>query len=96
VYKRQEEDDIYIEKEISFTTAVLGGKVDVPGIEKTLNMTVPLGTRDGAILRLKNQGFFKTGTEERGSLLVKISIRIPKKLNKTQKELLEKLQKTGL
>lgn len=91
-----EEDDIYIEKEISFTTAVLGGKVDVPGIEKTLNMTVPLGTRDGAILRLKNQGFFKTGTEERGSLLVKISIRIPKKLNKTQKELIEKLQKTGL
>jgi DnaJ-class molecular chaperone len=91
-----EEDDIYVEKEIPFTTAVLGGKVDVPGIEKTLNMTVPLGMRDGSILRLKNQGFFKTGTEERGSLLVKISIKIPKKLNKTQKELLEKLKQLGL
>jgi len=91
-----EEDDIYVEKEIPFTTAVLGGKVDVPGIEKTLNMTVPLGTRGGSILRLKNQGFFKTGTEERGSLLVKISIKIPKKLNKTQKELLEKLKQSGL
>jgi DnaJ-class molecular chaperone len=91
-----EGDDIYVEKEIPFTTAALGGKIQVPGIEKTLNVTVPPGTSDGSILRLKNQGFYHTGSEERGSELVKISISIPSKLNKTQKELLEKLKKTGL
>ncbi len=91
-----EEDDIFVEKEIPFTTAVLGGKVEVPGIEKTLKVTIPPGTRDGSLLRLKNQGFYMTGTEERGNLLVKISIQVPHKLNKTQKELIEKLKHLGL
>ena len=91
-----EEDDIYVEREIPFTTAVLGGKITVPGIEKSLNVKVPPGTSDGSILRLKNQGFYKTGSEERGNELVKIRIQVPSKLNKSQKELLEKLQQTGL
>ncbi|MFX1275605.1 MAG: DnaJ C-terminal domain-containing protein [Promethearchaeota archaeon] len=91
-----EGDDIYTEKEIPFTTAVLGGKVDVKGIEKTLSVTVPAGTKDGSLLRLKNQGFYKTGSENRGNHLVEIKIKIPKKLNKEQRELLEKLKKTGL
>jgi len=90
------DDDIYVEKEIPYTTAVLGGKVQVPGIEKPLNVTVPPGTRDGSLLRLKNQGFYTTGTDQRGNELVRISIKIPKKLNKTQKELLKQLQNTGL
>jgi len=89
-------DDILVEKEIAFTTAVLGGKIQVPGIDKTLNVTVPPGTSDGSILRLKNQGFYRTGSERRGSELVKISISVPTKLNKVQKELLEKLQSNGL
>ncbi len=89
-------DDVYVEKEIPFTTAVLGGKVQVPGIEKDLNVSVPPGTSDGSILRLKNQGFYRTGLEQRGSELVKISIKIPTKLNKSQRELLEKLKESGL
>jgi curved DNA-binding protein len=89
-------DDIIIEQEVTFTTAVLGGKIQVPGIEKTLNVNVPPGTSDGSILRLKDQGFYKTGSEERGNELVKISITIPRKLSKTQKQLLEKLKQEGL
>jgi DnaJ-class molecular chaperone len=91
-----EGDDIFVEKEIPFTTAALGGKTQVPGIEKNLNVTVPPGTSDGSILRLKNQGFYHTGSEQRGSELVKISITIPSKLSKNQKDLLEKLRKSGL
>ncbi len=89
-------DDIYVEQEVPFTTAALGGRVQVLGVENTLNVTVPSGTSDGSILRLKNQGFYKTGTEERGSELVKISIKVPTKLNKSQKQLLEKLKEAGL
>jgi curved DNA-binding protein len=89
-------DDIIVEQEIPFTTAVLGGKIQVPGIEKTLNVSVPPGTSDGSTLRLKDQGFYKTGSGERGSELVKITITIPRKVNKTQKELLEKLKQNGL
>jgi DnaJ-class molecular chaperone len=48
-------------------------------------------------LRLKNQGFYKINSNsERGNLLVEIKIKVPNKLNKTQKELLNKLQQAGL
>ncbi len=89
-------DDIYVEQEVPFTTAALGGKIQVLGVENTLNVTVPPGTSDRSILRLKSQGFYKTGSEERGSELVKISIKVPTKLNKSQKELLKKLKEAGL
>ena len=90
------EDDIYIEKEVPLTTAVLGGKIQVKGIEKTLNVSVPPGTSDSSLLRLKNQGFYKTNSEERGNLLVKIRVKVPQKLSRNQKELLIKLKESGL
>ena len=92
----RKDDDIYIEQEVPFTTAVLGGKIQVKGIEKTLNVSIPPGTNDSSLLRLKNQGFYKINSEQRGNLLVKIKIRVPKKLNRNQKELLVKLQAVGV
>jgi DnaJ-class molecular chaperone len=88
----RKEDDIYIEKEVPFTTAALGGKIQVAGIENSLNVSVPSGTNDSSLLRLKNQGFYKINSNQRGNLMVKIKIKVPKKLTKNQKELLEKLQ----
>ena len=90
------DDDIYVEKEVPFTTAALGGKIQVPGVEKTLNVSVPPGTNDSSLLRLKNQGFFKINSDQRGNLLIKIKITVPNKLNRNQKNLLEKLQNVGL
>ncbi len=89
-------DDVIVEQFIPFTTAALGGKIRVKGIEKVLSVNVPPGTKDGTILRLKNQGFYKIGSDNRGHELVKIRIQVPKKLNKIQKELLEKLKNSGL
>ncbi|UCC18710.1 MAG: J domain-containing protein [Promethearchaeota archaeon] len=90
------DDDIYIEKEVPYTTATLGGKIQVAGVEKTLNVTIPPGTNDSSLLRLKNQGFYKINSDQKGNLLVKIKIKVPDKLNKNQKNLLEKLQAVGL
>ncbi len=92
----REGDDIYVDQEILFTTATLGGKVEVPGLEKSLNVTIPAGTKDSTILRLKNKGFYKMTSEERGNQLVRVKIKIPKRTNKKQKELLEQLKATGL
>jgi len=89
-------DDIYIDHEIPFTTATLGGKIQVPGIENTINVTVPAGTKDSTVLRLKDKGFYKLNSEERGNQLVRVKIKIPKRTNKKQKELLEQLKAAGL
>ena len=95
IFERRD-DDLYVVQEVPFTTAAIGGKMQVPGIEKPLTVTVPKGTNDSSVLRLKNQGFYKINSKERGNLLVEIKIKVPNKLNKTQKELLEKLKETGL
>ena len=89
-------DDIYIDHEIPFTTATLGGKIQVPGIENTINVTVPAGTKDSTVLRLKDKGFYKLNSEERGNQLVRVKIKIPKRTSKKQKELLEQLKAAGL
>jgi DnaJ-class molecular chaperone len=94
-FKRRD-DDIYLVKEIPFTTAVLGGKVQVSGIDKTLNVSIPPGTKDSTILRLKNQGFYKINSNERGNQLIKVKIKVPNSLNGTQEELLKKLKVTGI
>lgn len=93
---KRENDDIQITVDIPFTTAALGGKIQVQGIERTLNITVPPGTKDATVLRLNDQGFYKLNSNNRGYLLVKISIKIPTQLDTNQKELLIKLQETGI
>ncbi|OLS13177.1 MAG: chaperone DnaJ domain-containing protein [Promethearchaeota archaeon CR_4] len=89
-------EDLSVIQEIPFTIAVLGGKISLEGVDKPLTVTIPPGTKDGSILRLKDQGFPKMGSEERGNLLVEIKIQVPNKIKKQQKEILEKLQETGL
>ncbi|MHA1782115.1 MAG: DnaJ C-terminal domain-containing protein [Promethearchaeota archaeon] len=95
IFKR-EGDDIYVDKEIPYTTAVLGGKIKVPGIEGPLTVTVPPGTKDNTILRLKNKGFYKLNSNERGNQLIRIKIKVPEFITPRQKELLEELKQTGL
>ena len=92
----REGDDIYIDHEIPFTTATLGGKTQVPGIEKSVSVTVPAGTKDSTVLRLKDKGFYKLNSEKRGNQLVRVKIKVPKRPTKKQKELLEQLKATGL
>ncbi|MFX1566789.1 MAG: DnaJ C-terminal domain-containing protein [Promethearchaeota archaeon] len=92
----RKDDDIYIEQEVPFTTAALGGKIQVSGVENILNVSVPAGTNDSSLLRLKNQGFYKINSNQRGNLMIKIKIKVPQKLNKNQRELLEKLQVLGV
>ncbi|MBY9013681.1 MAG: J domain-containing protein [Candidatus Lokiarchaeota archaeon] len=93
---KRDGDDIHVDQEIPFTTATLGGRIEVPGIEKPINVTVPPGTKDSTVLRLKEKGFYKLNSEERGNQLVRVKIKIPKRVNKKQKELLELLKATGL
>jgi DnaJ-class molecular chaperone len=95
-FKRNDNDDLLVMEEIPFTTAALGGKIEVQGVDRSLTVTVPPGTKDSTILRLRNQGFTKLRSSERGNLLIEINIQVPMTLTKEQEELLKKLQGTGL
>ena len=95
IYKRKD-DDIYFVFEIPYTTAVLGGEIKVPGIERNLKVMVPPMTKDSSLLRIKHRGFFNFYNNKRGIFFVKVRIKVPDTLNRLQEEKLYSLRNLGL
>jgi len=87
--------DIYCKMQIPYTTAVLGGEIDVPTIDnKVTVMKIPRGTQTGQVLRLKGMGIpHLNNSHIRGNQLVAVSIYVPKKLSRQEEEILHELAK---
>lgn len=86
----REGDDILLDLPISFTEASLGCKKDVPSLfNHTSRITIPEGTQNGKVFRVKGEGFPNVHGQGKGDLLVKIFVETPSKLSQRQKELLQ-------
>jgi molecular chaperone DnaJ len=96
VFKRKG-DDLYVTLPIKITDAVLGGEIEIPTLEgKKIKLKISPGTQSGELIKIKERGIPHFSGYGRGDLYVKLIIKIPKKLTKAQKELLDKLRKEGL
>lgn len=92
-----EEHNLVVEKEINFSQAVLGAKVEVATLEgKSLQVNIPAGTQPQSKLRLKGYGLPLLGGKGKGDQFVRILIKVPKKLSDHQKKIMEDLAKEGL
>jgi len=90
-------DDLYTSVPISFSQAVLGDEIEMQTLEGTkLLLKVPEGTESGKIIKISNKGIPHFSNGGRGNLYVELIIKTPKKVSKSQKELLEKLKQEGL
>jgi molecular chaperone DnaJ len=76
---------------ISVTEAMLGTTVEVPTLEEPVTLKVPAGTQSGTTMRVRGRGVPVSGKHAPGDLLVTIDVTIPRKLNKEQKVLVERL-----
>lgn len=85
---------LYCEVPISFVTAALGGEIEVPTLEGRLKLKIPSETQTGKLFRLREKGVCSVRGEGPGDLLCKVIVETPISLNKSQKILLEKLDKT--
>jgi len=93
----REGDDLYLSRDIKFSDAVMGANIVVPTVDgKRLNLKIPAGSQSGSKLRLKGYGMPKMNGRGRGDAYVKLSIAVPKKLNKKQRELVEGLRDSGM
>jgi len=88
IFERNE-DDLYCEVPVSFTTAALGGELVVPTLVGKASIRVPEGTQNATHFRLKEKGMPRLNSTRQGDLLVKVQVEVPTKLNRKQKEMLE-------
>lgn len=84
----RERYDVYVNVPITYAQATLGTKVTVPTIDGKVEYTVPEGTQSGKTFRLKNKGIPYVNGRGRGDQYVKVSVEIPKKLSKSQRDAL--------
>lgn len=81
--------DVIYEAEISFPQAALGTEIEVPILKGTDKLYVPAGTQNGDILRMKGKGI--PGRYGRGDQLVHVTVVVPKRLSRRQRQLIEQL-----
>jgi molecular chaperone DnaJ len=88
--------NIYCRVPIPFTTAALGGTIEVPTVEGTMTrVTVPPGTQSGHRFRLKAKGMTVLRSPLRGDMFVQAVVETPVNLTKRQQELLREFEKEG-
>ena len=92
-----EEFDLYINRELKLSEAILGTTVSVPTIDdKQLSLKIPPGTKSGTKMRLPGHGLPDMKDNKKGDLFVRIQVQIPQHLNKEQKKVVDKLAAVGL
>ncbi len=77
---------------INIAQASLGSLVYVPTLDGRVELNVPAGTQPGQVFRMKGKGVAQLQGNRRGDQLVTIDVKVPKKLSKEQKILLEQLR----
>lgn len=86
--------DIFVDVEIPFTTAAMGGNIEVPTIEDEVTMKVRAGTQPNTMIRLKEKGVKHLRGNQRGDQYVRLKVSVPEKLSREQKSLLKEFEKT--
>ncbi len=89
---KRENQDIYLEKEISYPLAVLGGVVEVPTIKGSVRLKIRPGTPTGTTVRLRGEGVVYPNTARHGDEYVIFKINVPTKVSAKGKKLLEELR----
>lgn len=87
------ETNLYCSIPVTFSQAALGAEVPVPTLEDQEMLTIPEGTQNGKIFRLKGFGMPVLGGRGRGDLFVAVHIVTPTNLTRDQRRLLEEFAK---
>jgi molecular chaperone DnaJ len=93
VFKRRG-DDFVVEVPVSFVEAVLGAQIEVPKPGGgTVKVKLPAGTQDGKQFKVRGAGAprAKKNGAEKGNLIVRVGVVVPKKLKRREREILEAL-----
>ena len=96
-------DDIFILQEISFVQATLGDTIEIETVDKPVKLKIPAGTQSGTQFRLRGKGVphlrgrgftLNRSGSGRGDQYVRVRVKVPEKLSRGQKNLLEEFRRS--
>ena len=71
----------------------MGAEIEIDGIfkDEKVKVAIPEGCQYGQVIRVRNYGMPKFRSESRGDLHVHVEVKIPSRLSKAEREILQKL-----
>jgi molecular chaperone DnaJ len=94
IFKR-EGHDLVMNLNLKLSDALLGTKYPIDTLDGQIEVTIPEGVTVNEILRVKGKGV-PVSKGKRGDLLIKLNIKLPNKLSKKSRELIEGLKEEGI
>lgn len=85
--------DVIVEHEVPFTTAILGGEMEIPTLDGTIKLKVQPGTQPDTTIRLRGYGIVSPRGGGKGDQYVKYKVHVPTKLSGKAKKLVEELSR---
>jgi molecular chaperone DnaJ len=90
----RKEADLHCTIPVTITQAALGAEIEVPTLGQPHKFKIPEGTQTGAQFRLRQKGVPNLNSGGRGDLFLHIEVRIPMRLTREQRKLLEQLRES--
>ena len=88
---QRDHNDLHCEMPISFTTAALGGEIEIPTLDGHAKIKIPPETQSGKVFRLRGKGIKGIRSSTHGDLMCHMVVETPVSLTERQRELLREL-----
>ena len=91
----RDHNDLHCEMPISFTSAALGGEIEIPTLDGAASIKIPGETQSGRVFRLRGKGIKGVRSHTHGDLMCHVVVETPVNLTDRQKELLRELEESS-
>jgi len=92
---KRDGNDLVMNLDLKLSDALLGMEYPIKTLDGEIKVTIPEGVSINEILRVKGKGV-PSSKSKRGDLLIKLNIKLPAKISRKSRELIEELKKEGI
>ena len=94
VFKR-DGNDLVMTLNLKLSDALLGTEYPIETLDGEIKVTIPEGVSVNEILRVRGKGV-PISKNKRGDILIKLNIKLPSKISRSSRALIEQLKKEGI